>query len=274
MYYHLYLKSNPSYKHINTNHRLFNQDPHKLNSDSNSIHKLNMVMSKEDTMTQKDICQGHMMYNKKHHKLSKKIQQENSDPHKFNIHNQMYKQHIKQGSSNKICQISKIRDNRLSRIIFNTKESMWNKRFEYKPNTLFSMAYMFRLEDKHKRLANMCYKHNYWNNSSNQVCNSHMNHYYQIILDRNSKILKYNKLSLHIQQVKIRQILNRQLDMKTKIIDQEIMRQTRFDINQYQLVDFYIQKFQQYIQLNYFYNQSAIYRICSKIDKQLSYKQS
>ncbi|CAD8178359.1 unnamed protein product [Paramecium octaurelia] len=140
----------------------------------------------------------------KHHKLSKQIHQINSDPHKFSIKCQKYKQHIKQGMSYNLNLIQKTQDSKMSKF-FRVSHLNHKLSIHLDMNHIVLRLY--------NNLANMCHKNNYLNRLSNELHNSHMNHYHQIILDHNSMLLKYNMVSLHKQFSRIRLILNKQLDI-------------------------------------------------------------
>ncbi|CAD8115152.1 unnamed protein product [Paramecium primaurelia] len=182
------------------------------------LYKQNKEMCKEDIMNLKGIYQHHKMYKyycclnmsyKKYHKLSKQFQQQNNDPHKFNIQSQMCKQHTNQGKLSNLIQIYKTLESKLSKEIHC---------FHYKLGNQLNMHHIDKLQGQHKILAYTCYITKELCNLCNSMNNSDIRHLFQLILNHNSKLLKQYKVSLHKQFIKMRQTLNMQSHIKNNNI--------------------------------------------------------
>ncbi|CAD8172146.1 unnamed protein product [Paramecium pentaurelia] len=197
-----------------------------------------MEMCKEDIMNLKGICLHHMMYKyyqylnmsyKKYHKLSNQFQQQNSDLHKFSIQYQMCKQHSKQGRLNNLSQTYKTLEGKLSNYQKNYKNHIHQNKHH-----IYTLEKNNNLEKKYikhydKIVAYKSYMLRHLGNQRNQRDNPNRNLRFQLILDHNTKLLKYYQVSLHRQFIKIRKTVTMWSDIINKnIIQKKLMMQLGF----------------------------------------------
>ncbi|CAD8200167.1 unnamed protein product [Paramecium pentaurelia] len=140
----------------------------------------------------------------------------------------MCKQHTKQGNLSNLYLICKTQENKLNKIFMQMQENIMNNTPDYKLHIHFNKYRIDKL--KNKNLAYISHILNHLYKLCNQIYNLYINHYPQIILNYNSKLLIQFNMSLHKQFIKIMLIVSMLLDIqKLQIIYEKLMMQQGFN---------------------------------------------